>query len=142
MRAGDPEQHDHHAEIAHVLRTFFSAFTSGPDVAERLTDLHDLFLPGATIVIAGDTPTVLDVDRFITPRLALLTDGRLSHFHEWEESGHTEVSGSIAHHWCTYAKAGEQEGLAFTGRGHKTVQLVRTTDGWRISALAWEDEQP
>ena len=33
------------------------------------------------------------------------------------------------------------DGEPFTGRGAKSVQLVRTSDGWRISAVAWDDER-
>ena len=34
-----------------------------------------------------------------------------------------------------------QDGTPFTGRGMKTLQLVRTSGGWRISAAAWDDER-
>ena len=34
------------------------------------------------------------------------------------------------------------DGVAFSARGVKTLQFVRTADGWRISAVAWEDERP
>ena len=56
-------------------------------------------------------------------------------------AGRVEVFGDIAHWFGGYAKAGTQEGEPFTGRGMKTIQLVRTADGWRISAAAWDDER-
>ena len=34
-----------------------------------------------------------------------------------------------------------QDGTPFTARGMKTLQLVRTSAGWRISAVAWDDER-
>ena len=55
--------------------------------------------------------------------------------------GRTEVFGDIAQHFGSYAKAGVQDGTPFTGRGMKTLQFVRTPDGWRISAAAWDDER-
>ena len=125
-----------------IVRTFFAAFRSGPDCAARLTALRGVFLPEAVIIrTCGGEPAVYGVDGFLAPRQALLTSGALVEFREWELSGRTEVFGDIAQHFCSYAKAGVQDGTPFTGRGMKTLQLVRTSAGWRISALAWDDER-
>jgi hypothetical protein len=133
---------DDRAAIAEVVRTFFAAFTSGPDIVARLAALKEVFLPGAVIVrTCGGEPTVYDPDSFIEPRQALLSGGALVNFSEWELSGHTEVFGDIAQHFCSYAKEGVQDGAPFTGRGMKTLQFVRTSAGWRISAAAWDDER-
>ena len=130
------------AAIAGIVRTFFAAFTSGPDSAARLDALKEAFLPEAVIVrTCGAEPAAYDVDGFIAPRQALLSGGTLTDFREWELSGHTEVFGDIAQHFCGYAKAGVQDGLPFTARGMKTLQFVRTPAGWRISAAAWDDER-
>ena len=128
--------------IAEMVRSFFAAFTSGPDGVERLDALRALFLPQAVIVrTCGLEPVVYDVEGFIAPRAALLSGGTLADFHEWALDGHTEVFGDIAHHFCGYEKAWVQDGVPFTGRGMKTMQLVRTPAGWRISAVAWDDER-
>lgn len=130
------------AEIAGIVGTFFAAFTTGPGIGERLAALRALFLPSALIVrTCGLQPTVYDVDGFIEPRRALLTGGALTDFSEWELSGQTEVFGDIAQRFCRYAKAGVQDGTPFSGRGMKTIQFIRTSDGWRISAAAWDDER-
>ncbi|MEV4702910.1 hypothetical protein [Actinoplanes sp. NPDC049316] len=45
-------------EIAAIVRTFFAAFTSGPDLAARLDALRQVFLPEAVIVrTCGGPPT-------------------------------------------------------------------------------------
>jgi hypothetical protein len=130
------------AVIAGLVRTFFDAFTSGPESPARLDALRGAFLPAAVIVrTCGGEPAVYDVDGFITPRQALLSGGRLVDFREWELTGQTEVFGDIAQHFCGYAKAGVQDGVPFTGQGMKTMQFVRTLAGWRISAAAWDDER-
>jgi hypothetical protein len=128
--------------IAAIVRTFFAAFTSGPDSAARLDELRAVFLAGAVIVrTCGGEPTLYDVDGFIAPRQALLSGGTLVDFREWELSGRTEVFGDIAQHFCGYAKSGVADGTPFTARGMKTLQFVRTSAGWRISAAAWDDER-
>ena len=133
---------DDRAEIAAVVRTFFAAFVSDPDCAARLDELRAVFLPEAVIVrTCGGAPAVYDVDGFTAPRQALLSGGTLVDFREWELHGRTDVFGDIAQHFGAYAKAGVQDGTPFTGRGMKTLQLVRTAAGWRISAAAWDDER-
>jgi len=145
VTSADPQQRNlaaDRAAIGAMVGTFFAAFTSGPDVAARLDALRAAFLPQALIVrTCGGEPTVYGVDDFIAPRQALLSGGALVDFAEWELSGHTEVFGDIAHHFCSYAKSGVQDGTPFTGRGMKTLQFVRTAAGWRISAAAWDDER-
>ncbi|MBO1753939.1 DUF4440 domain-containing protein [Allobranchiibius sp. CTAmp26] len=129
-------------EIDGLAGAFFEAFTSGPDVAERLDRMRASFLSGAVIVrTCGGSPTVYDVDGFIAPRQELLTGGSLVDFREWELSARTEIFGDVAQRWSTYAKSGVQDGKPFAGRGAKTTQYVRTPQGWRISALAWDDER-
>ena len=130
------------AAIAELVRTFFGAFVSGVESTARLDALRGIFLPGAVIVRAGGgEPVVYGVESFIAPRQALLSGGTLSEFREWELDGRTEIFGDIAQHFCGYAKAGVQDGTPFTGRGMKSVQFVRTGAGWRISAVAWDDER-
>ncbi len=129
-------------EIDRIVATFFAAFASGPDVADRLDALRDLFLPVAVVTrTGGGEPAVYDVDGFVSPRKALLTGGTLTEFREWELRGRTDLFGDVAQHFGSYAKAGVQDGVAFTARGMKTLQLVLTATGWRISAAAWDDER-
>jgi hypothetical protein len=135
---------DDEAQIAAVVDTFFAAFTSGPadEVAGRMAALRGVLLPQAVVVrTCGGEPTAYDVEGFIAPREALLTDGTLTAFREWVVEGRTDVWGDVAQHWCSYAKEGVQGGASFSGRGQKTIQLVRTGAGWRISAAAWDDER-
>lgn len=122
-----------------MVRAFFAAFTSGPNCAARLDALPEMFLPEAVVVRTCGAPVVYDVDGFIAPRRALLTGGGLTDFREWQVSSRTDVSGDIAQHFCSYAKSGVQDGTPFTCEGVKVLQFVRTSAGWRISAVAWDD---
>ncbi len=134
-------EHDR-AEIEGIVTSFFFAFTSGPDLAARLDTLRSLFLPQAVITpTCGLDPAVLDVEAFIAPRAALLSGGTLVDFGEWPVAGRLDVFGDIAHWFGSYAKAWVQDGQRQTGGGMKSLQLIRTTAGWRISAVAWDDER-
>lgn len=130
------------AEVEELVRAFFAAFVSGSDAGPRMEALRRLFIAEAVIVrTCGSEPEAYDLDGFIAPREALLSGGRLVDFREWELSGRTEVFGDLAHHLSTYAKSGIQDGQPFTGRGVKSIQCVRTSRGWRISAAVWDDER-
>lgn len=137
-----PTAADDLEEIEGIVQAFFAAFTSGADSGTRLGRLRELFVPGAMIVrTCGMEPAVYDVEAFIAPRAALLSGGTLSEFREWPESGRVDLFGDIAQWFGSYAKSGVQDGTAFAGRGMKSLQFIRTSDGWRISAAAWDDER-
>lgn len=142
MQCETPQPAADRIELEQVVDSFFAAFTSGPDSAQRLDTLRSLFIPGAIVVrTCGMTPEVSDVERFIEPRAALLSAGALSDFREWPVEGNLELFGDIAHWFGGYAKSWIADGAPVAGRGAKSVQFVRTEDGWRISALAWDDER-
>ena len=132
---------DDRAAVALVIDRFFAAFVSGPDAVARAGMLRDLLLPAAIVVrTCGDEPQVLDVESFIAPRVSLLGSGTLADFREWAVHARVDRFGDIAQVWCGYAKSWRRDGVAMAGAGTKSLQLVRTEDGWRISAVAWDDE--
>lgn len=131
------------AEIESLVRCFLDAFTSGDGVDERMAALRRAMLPGARIVrTCGAEPVAYDVDSFLEPRRTMLTDGTLTDFHEEVRSGRLDVFGDIAQWFGRYAKEGVKDGVPLAGGGMKSVQLVRTGAGWRISAVAWDDDRP
>lgn len=130
------------AQIDDIARRFFAGFTNKAGTLPAVGELARLFLSGAIVVKAvGAHPEIMDVRQFIAPREALLTDGRLVEFEELEVHEHTEVHGNVAQRWSTYRKSGILNGEPFEGAGQKSLQLVKTADGWKISALAWDDER-
>lgn len=122
-----------------VTAEFFEAFDNRGGKAADVARIRRLVLPGGVIVKAGPEFTVYTVDEFIEPRERLLTEGRLVEFSEWETSERTEIAGDIASRFSEYRKSGTLDGEPFEGGGTKTIQFVRTSEGWRIAALAWYD---
>lgn len=120
---------------------FFDAFTTRGAAELRIDTLYGLFLPDAVIIKNVDAiPTIYDVAGFIEPRRTLLTGGSIVDFSEAEVSEETAIFQNVAQRFSRYTKTWREAGVAFSGRGVKTVQYVRTAGGWRISALAWDDE--
>ena len=132
-----------HDEVLATVDTFFAAFVSGPGAVEGAEQLRGVLDPDAVIVRAGGAaPTTYSVDTFIEPRVELLQSGALEDFREWVTSARVDLFGDIAQVWCTYAKEWVADGGSQQGRGTKSIQLVRTQDRWRITAVVWDDERP
>lgn len=128
------------SEIDVVTAEFFGAFDNRGGKAADVARIRRLVLPDGVIVKTGPEFTVYTVDEFIEPRERLLTDGRLVEFSEWETSARTEIAGDIASRFGAYRKSGILNGEPFEGGGTKTIQFVRTPEGWRIAAFAWYDQ--
>ncbi|MET7743479.1 DUF4440 domain-containing protein [Streptomyces sp. NPDC005385] len=126
-------------EIDALTAEFFGAFDNRGGTAADVARIRRLVLPGGVIVKTGPEFTAYTVDEFVEPREQLLTDGRLTEFHEWETSERTDIAGDVAARFGEYRKAGILDGEPFEGGGTKAIQFVRTPDGWRIAAFSWYD---
>lgn len=128
--------------IDELVRAFFDLFSNRGGAAPRLRAIFDLCIPEAIIAkCVSPVPEVTSLEAFIAPREALLSNGTLTDFREVETAHHTQVFGNVAQRSCTYAKSGQLNGVAFHTRGAKVFQFIKGPRGWRISAVAWDDER-
>lgn len=126
-----------------VLRQFFQAVSFEEGGRPAYAALHDLFIHGGKLIAtSGPTPDVASVDGFIAPRQRAVDSGELAWFREAEIDGVSAAFGNVAHRLSRYRKEGRRNGVDFAGRGVISTQFVRTPAGWRISAMAWDDERP
>ena len=101
----------------------------------------DCFTDKAVIVRYSETDTAIYTPlEFALPRIELLSQGSLREFHEHETSSSTSIFGGIAARTSRYSKSGMLNGGNYSGAGTKCVHLVKVAGGWRISALAWVDD--
>ena len=129
------------ARLDELMATFLGAFANPGGVRPNVEAIYEAFIPeGMIIKNVGATPVVYTLREFVEPRLAILTDGTLTEFHEWETAESTQIYGSIAHRFSEYRKSGFLHGTWFEGRGCKATQFVQTPAGWRMSSLVWDDE--
>ena len=128
-------------EIDRLIARFFSAFDNRDGARPRLAHLVDCFADKAIIVRRSASGAELyGVKEFAIPRIALLTQGTLLHFHEWEISSETQIFDGLATRISRYCKSGLLDGRDYTGSGTKCFQLVDLGTSWRIAALAWVDD--
>ena len=133
---------DDQQAIDAVVAAFFRAFDNTGGAKPALDSLHALCLPGCVIVKAvGATPEVSMLPEFIAPRAKLLAGGGLTEFSEHETQARTDRFGNVAQRFSSYRKSGVLDGVRFATEGRKSIQLIRTPAGWRISAVAWDDER-
>ncbi|MFC4942212.1 hypothetical protein [Pseudonocardia sp. GCM10023141] len=125
-----------------LLQRFFGSVSFDGAPAPDYEAVCALFLAGGLLITTSTgTPQVASVREFIDSRQRMVDSGELTAFAEWERSGITEVFGNVAHRLSTYGKRGTRNGADFDGAGVISTQFVATPDGWRMSAMAWDDER-
>ncbi len=128
--------------IDELTSTFFGLFSNKDRNKVDLSAIYQLFIPeGLIIKNVSSEPEIYNLHQFIEPREKMLNEGLLVDFKEEELSERTEIFGNIAHRFCLYFKSGVMSGEAFETRGMKTIQFVKTPNGWKMSSVAWDDER-
>jgi hypothetical protein len=136
LEAGDK------AAIHGLVAAFFGAFSAQPNGKVDLSVLRTLFIPEGVIIKACDpVPEVYTLQQFLEPRERMLNDGTLTDFREEEISERTDLFGNMACRLSTYRKSWKSSGQAFAAKGMKAIHFVRTSEGWKMSALIWDDER-
>jgi len=131
------------AELDGLTLKFFRAVSFEPGGAPSYGSIPALFIErGLLIKNVGATPEISSVQEFIEPREALVSSGTLTRFNEREISESTVIFGNVAHRFSAYAKSGTSSGKPFEARGMITTQFVNTPSGWKMTAMAWDDERP
>jgi len=129
------------AGINLLIQQFFSLFNNKITASPDLDAIYNLCLPEAIIIKKnGLEESIYDLGSFITPRQQILSDGTLTDFEEFEISHETTVFQHIAQRHSKYQKKGVSEGKEFTGSGTKFFHLLKTSQGWKISSVIWEDD--
>lgn len=142
-RAPNAPPQDDAAAIDMRVQRFFAAFGNRSGAVPTLPALPHAFLPEARIHRRDAGGLIsMDLHGFIAPRAELLQTGRLVDFEEHETEQRTDIAGGLAQRWSRYRKSGTLDGQVFEAEGRKAFQLVRTTRGWKIAAVSWEDEVP
>ena len=131
------------AELDHLTAEFFRAVSFEEGETPPYDNIYGLFIETGLIVKnSGATPEISSVRQFIEPRLAMFRSGELTRFNETELTEFTEIFGKVAHRFNSYAKSGTTKGVSFSARGMVSTQFIQTPAGWKISAMAWDDERP
>ena len=128
-------------QIDTVTSDFFKIFNNTNAKKPGWDTLYETCIPEAIIIKkTGPSETIYSLASFIEPRQLILTNGTLINFSEWELNEETKITGQIAQRFSRYQKAGCLNGKDFTADGTKLFQFVKTSNGWKITAMVWEDD--
>lgn len=140
---GHPDPTIVKAELDRLTAAFFRAVSFEEGETPQYEEIYGLFVDAGLLVKnSASTPEISTVSQFIEPRQALVRSGELTRFREVELCESTEIFGNVAHRFNSYAKSGIVKGVSFAARGMISIQFVQTPAGWKISAMAWDDERP
>lgn len=127
--------------IDELTRLFFSIFNNTHKRQPNWDILHHICIPEAMIIKKDSSHVVYNLTSFIEPRRKLLAGGTLVDFEERETAEQTIISNNIAQRYSQYEKSGKLNGKYFKQAGHKLFQFIKTSQGWKISSVLWEDEE-
>jgi len=131
------------SELGRLTSEFFRAVSFEAGSSPSYRSIPELFIErGLLIKNVSSTPEISSVPEFIESREALVRSGTLTRFHESEISESTVIFGNVAHRFSAYVKSGTSSGTPFDARGMVTTQFIKTPGGWKMSAMAWDDERP
>ena len=131
------------AEIDTLTAAFFRAVSFDDGETPPYANLYDIFIESGQIIKnSSSSPEIYTVRQFIEPRQRVIDSGELKSFRESETAEMTEIFGNVAHRFSEYEKHGLSAETTIEGRGVITIQFIATPSGWKISAMAWDDERP
>jgi RimJ/RimL family protein N-acetyltransferase len=127
-------------DIDQLTKSFFSIFTNSNKQQPDWSLIHTICLP-ETIILkkSSKEEEVYSLNTFIEPRRKILSDGTLTEFEEYEIFEETRILDNIAQRYSNFQKHGYFNQTYFKEKGNKLFQFVKTKDGWKISAVIWED---
>lgn len=127
-------------DIDQLTKSFFNIFTNSNKQQPDWSLIHTICLP-ETIILkkSSKEEEVYNLDTFIEPRRKILSDGTLTEFEEYEILEETRILDNIAQRYSNFQKHGYFNQTYFKEKGNKLFQFVKTKDGWKISAVIWED---
>lgn len=129
-------------ELNQLTTRFFSLFTNTEGKISNVEEIENIFIANGIIISnTYGVPEIYDLNKFITPRKKMLSDGTLTDFRESEISHKTEIYGNVAQRFSFYEKSGKLNGVYFESRGMKTIQFIKVGLNWKMSSVAWSDEK-
>ncbi|MBV9989265.1 MAG: hypothetical protein JO301_16415 [Chitinophagaceae bacterium] len=130
------------ASIDNLISQFFGIFNNKANSEHNWELIFSICIPETIIVKKnGLEQTVYNLKDFIEPRKKILTDGTISNFEEYETEEETVIINNIAQRKSRYQKTGYLKNVQFTESGTKLFHLIKTSKGWQISSVMWEDDQ-
>lgn len=133
-----PNEHD---EIDVVIAQLFNAISFEENTAPSMSDIKPLFVQrGLLTNFNEETPLTLPVSDFIQYFENQVARGEIPSLEDREVYQHTEIHGRIAHRTSFYEARFKSNDLQPFAVGVNSIQLIKTSEGWRIVSMTWNDD--
>ncbi len=115
------------------------SFKKGDSISEE--KIRAAFIPHARLLnYRNDSLEELSLDQFIQLFQQLVNSHQITSFYEEELFGRTDQFGNIAQRISTY-KTYLNTMDSVSERGINSFQLIKTSDGWKVSSIIWDVEK-
>lgn len=102
--------------------------------------IKDYFIPQAQLLnFRNDSLEILTIDQFVKLYKDMVESNSISSFYEEEMKGTTDQFGRVAQRISSY-KTYINTMDSVSERGVNSFQLIKTTNGWKVSSIIWDVE--
>lgn len=126
--------------IDQVIAKVFEAICFTEEEGPNMHRLKSLFVKeGLLINYNEEEPLILPVTQFVKHFEQLAADGVIPSLEDKELRHETRVYDRVAHRYSFY-EAGFKPADEPFARGVNSIQLINTSEGWKLTSMAWNDD--
>ena len=130
------------AAIRKAVDEAYHAISFNKGEQPRFDSMRNFAIPEIHFIdFRNDTLETLNMDQFINVYRQFIHDAGVQLFYEVELKGRTDQFGRVAQRMSTYATYLNTKDSA-TQRGVNSFQLIKTSNGWKVSSIIWDVESP
>jgi len=127
--------------IDYITEDFYESLSFQDGEMPDLEAARELFYEkGLIINNSFSKPITFTVDGYIQSFEAKIADGSMLQFMQRELYSKTEVFGKVAQRLSVYEYSFTYHETANAPRGVNYIQFILDNDNWRITSMAWCDE--
>ncbi len=136
-----PVNQSDQALIDQTITKVFEAICFEPGQPPNMPQLRDYFTePGLLIDYNQEEPLILKVDDFIAHFNQQWQAGNIPSLEDREIHQETHIYGRVAHRFSFYeARFNKSDEQPFA-QGVNSIQLIKIGDQWRVTSMAWNDD--
>ena len=127
--------------IDYITEDFYESLSFQDGEMPDLETARELFYEkGLIINNSFGKPITFTVDGYIQSFESKIADGTMLQFMQRELYSKTEVFGKVAQRLSVYEYSFTYHETANAPRGVNYIQFMLDNDNWRITSMAWNDE--
>ena len=141
MDTSTKEKPDDANEIDRIVSRLFDAISFRESEPPSMHEIEQLFIADGLLTDYNEEePLTLGVTDFIEHFEGLVKSGDIPSLEDKEIHQDTEIFGRIAHRTSYYEARNSVDDTHPFAVGVNSIQLIKTSEGWRIVSMTWNDD--